>query len=102
MTSAILNDGYELRFYSCDQGLHLMVWKDKEELRCRKGRKVTVQKLADGTVKSLGRSGLQFRRTGSAEIQVLVKNSLVGTITPSVLENALALLEAGKLARYEK
>lgn len=97
-----LNDNYELRFYCCGQGLHLVVWQDDKEVRCRKERPASVKNLIDGTVEALGRSGLLLRRCGDEKIQVLVKKSEIGTITSQVLENALELLAAGELVQHEK
>ncbi len=101
MKSIRFKDEYELRFYRCDQGLHLMVWQNGSALRCRKERVASVRSLIDRAVDTLGKTGLQLRRKSGKNIQIFIKKVQIGTITQDVLENTLEALSSGKLKRYE-
>ncbi|MBM80135.1 MAG: hypothetical protein CMJ78_06025 [Planctomycetaceae bacterium] len=93
-----LNDKYELRFYGCDQGRHLVVWRNDSTVRCRKERIRSIRSFLDGDMESLGKGSLTLRRDSGANIQVLRKEERIGTISDDVLESALEDLSSGKLS----
>jgi|GEM_PF-5603538 len=83
------------------QLIHLMVWQHDVAVRCRKERRSAVRDLIERDIETLGKSGLQLKRESSEDIQVFVKQELIGMITQGVLETALEELAFGSLDRYE-
>ena len=78
-----------------------MVWQHDVAVRCRKERRSAVRDLIERDIDTLGKSGLQLKRESSEDIQVFVKQELIGMITQEVLETALEELASGSLERYE-
>ncbi|WP_316737100.1 hypothetical protein [Pedobacter aquatilis] len=88
MENILLDDTFKLAFEKLPHKIRLIVFKNGEELVCRKEKLRMLFSFAETNTEHIFKGRLQFYKLGD-KINVQVKNKLIGIISNADFKNAL-------------
>ena len=91
-----LGEAYSLKFFGCDQGIHLVLERDGQPYVCRKSRLGEIRKMTGKETDHLFKGRLQLQLSGQS-IEVIASKQSVGAFPVGVLQEAVHAAAGGEL-----